>query len=182
MAIASGGTLIVSRALRAGSQAGFESWAARLEQAARPVPGYLSVLWLGQGPGLHHLVFQFRSEADAQAWHDGADYRRLADEADVFSVGLDQVHAGDGARFELPSDASASKWKQFVMTWLTVFPLLLLITGAMRCLLDGWPPAVQLVPSSLILTAVLQWVVMPRVHWWGRYWLLRGANGSLRTE
>jgi antibiotic biosynthesis monooxygenase (ABM) superfamily enzyme len=176
------GTLITSRAVKAGDEDRFERWADRLLQAAAKAPGYLSGVRLGQTQGLQHLVLQFRAGPDAQAWRDSTDFKRLASEADGFSVGLDQMASGDPVRFELPSDASAAKWKRFVTTWIAVFPVLLTISSLMRWLLGDWPPTLQLVPSSLMLTATLQWIILPRIQRWSRSWLLKDANGNLRTD
>ena len=176
------GTVISSRAIQAGAEARFEPWADCLYSAAQDASGYLAGVRLGQTQGLQHLVFRFRTEADAQAWRTGATFQRLASEADAFSVGLDQVEPGDPARFEVPSDASAAKWKRFVTTWIAVLPVLLAISSLVRWLLDEWPPALQLIPSSLMLTATLQWIILPRLQRWSRFWLRRGANGNLRTD
>lgn len=155
-------TVIVSRAIRAGQEQCFEQWADRFAASARDADGYLSTLRLGQTEGLQHLVFRFRDASQAKAWRASDGFARLGAEADAFSVGLDQLHQGDPARFELPSDASAAKWKRFVTTWAAVFPVLLVISSAMRWLLKGQPPIVQLIPSSLLLTAGLQWLILPR--------------------
>ena len=179
---ASSGTVISSRAIQAGAEASFDAWADRLDKAAQEAPGYLAGVRLGQTQGLQHQVFRFRTEADAQTWRTGESFQRLVSEADAFSVGLDQVKPGDPVRFEVPSDASAAKWKRFVTTWIAVFPVLLAISSLVRWLLEGWPTALQLVPSSLMLTATLQWIILPRLQRWSRFWLLRGANGNLRTD
>jgi antibiotic biosynthesis monooxygenase (ABM) superfamily enzyme len=176
------GTVVSSRAIQVGANGRFERWADRLHDAAQGASGYLSGLRLGQTEGLQHLVFRFRTEADAHAWRSGATFGRLASEADAFSVGLDQVTSGDRAQIELPSDASAAKWKRFVTTWIAVFPVLLAISSLVRWLFDEWPPALQLIPSSLMLTATLQWLILPRLQRWSRFWLLQGANGNLRTD
>ena len=80
--------------------------------------------------------------------------------ADGFSTALCQTGTGNGVAFELPSNASASKWKRFVTTWLTVFPVLLIINLAVRTALKDAPLQLQLqlLPSSLMLTATLQWL------------------------
>ena len=176
------GTVVASRAIHANAEARFDPWADRLDDAARDASGYLSGLRLKQTEGLQHLVFRFRTKADAQAWRDGPAFARLASEADGFSVGLDQVGSGDLVPFELPSDSAAAKWKRFVTTWVAVFPMLLAISSVTRWLLDDWPPALQLIPSSLLLTATLQWVILPRIQRWSRFWLLQDANGNLRTD
>jgi antibiotic biosynthesis monooxygenase (ABM) superfamily enzyme len=176
------GTTISSRAIKAGAEERFEHWANCLQDAAREAPGYLAAIRLGQTQGLQHVVFSFRTVADAEAWRLGAAFRRLSSEADAFSVGLDQIRSGDPVRFEITSDASAAKWKRFVTTWIAVFPLLLAISSLARWMLGEWPPALQLIPSSLMLTATLQWIILPQVQRRSRFWLLQGANGNLRTN
>lgn len=176
------GTVICSRAIRAGAEESFERWADRLQHAAQAAPGYQSATQLRQTQGLQHLVLRFGSEAEAKAWRDSEVFTRLGREADAFSAGRDQLHASDPATFEIPSDNAAVGWKRFVTTWIAVFPVLLAISSAMRWLLGAWPPALQLIPSSLILTAVLQWIILPRLQRWSRFWLLQDANGDLRTN
>lgn len=176
------GTVISSRAIRAGAEDAFERWADRLQDAAHRAPGYLGAIQLRQTLGLQHLVFRFETESDAKAWHDSAAFGQLSREADAVSAGRDQICAGDTARFEIPSDNAAVGWKRFVTTWLAVFPVLLGISSIMRWLLADWPPALQLVPSSLILTAMLQWIILPRLQRWSRVWLLQDVDGHLRTN
>jgi antibiotic biosynthesis monooxygenase (ABM) superfamily enzyme len=174
-------TVAVSRAIKAGREADFDRWADRLDALAHDAPGYMAGLRLGQTQGLQHLVFRFRTRPDAEAWQAGAVYRAHSAKADDFSVGLDQLECGDPVRIELPSDASASKWKRFVTTWIAVFPILLAISTAVRALLKDVPPPLQLIPSSLLLTAALQWIVLPRLQRWSRFWVLKNVKGDLRT-
>lgn len=101
--------------------------------------------------------------------------------ADRFSTALRQIDIGDGVAFDLPSDASASKWKRFVTTWLTVFPVLLVVSLTVRSVLKEAPLPLQLVPSSLLLTATLQWVILPRLQRYTRFWLLQDGTGRLQT-
>lgn len=176
------GTVIASRAIQAGAEARFERWADELQAAARDAAGYLGAIQLRQTQGLQHLVFRFDRDADARAWREGDRFRALAAAADEFSAGLDQMQAGDPVRFEAPNDNAAVGWKRFVTTWVAVFPVLLAISSVMRWLLAGLPPALQLLPSSLILTAVLQWVILPRLQRWSRFWLLQDGDGKLRTN
>lgn len=176
------GTVISSRAIRAGAEDAFEQWADRLQHAAHGAPGYRGAIQLRQTKGLQHLIFRFDTEGEAEAWRNGEAFRLLSRQADVVSVGRDQMCAGDTARFEIPSDNAAVGWKRFITTWIAVFPVLFAISSVMRWLLGDWPPALQLIPSSLILTATLQWIILPRLQRWSRFWLLQDANGKLRTN
>ncbi|WP_394653897.1 hypothetical protein [uncultured Sphingomonas sp.] len=176
------GTIISSRAIQAGAEARFERWVDQLQDAARDSAGYLGAIQLRQTQGLQHIVFRFERETDARAWRESDRFRALAAAANDFSTGLDQMQAGDPVRFEAPNDNAAVGWKRFIATWIAVFPVLLAISSVMRWLLAGLPPALQLLPSSLVLTAVLQWIVLPRLQRWSRVWLLQDGDGKLRTN
>lgn len=66
-------------------------------------------------------------------------------------------------------------------TWLTVFPVLLVISLVVRATLDDTPLPLQLLPSSLLLTATLQWIILPRLQRYTRFWLLQDSSGRLQT-
>ena len=173
-------TIITSRAIRAGHEQDFERWVEELNRHARAAPGYRAAIRLGQTAGFQHLLFRFDDRAAADTWHDDPRMRAHVAVADRFSTALRQLETGDGVTFELPSDASASKWKRFVTTWLTVFPVLLLISMMVRTVLKDAPLPLQLLPSSLLLTATLQWIILPRLQRYTRFWLLQDSSGRLQ--
>ncbi|MDQ1157367.1 antibiotic biosynthesis monooxygenase (ABM) superfamily enzyme [Sphingomonas sp. SORGH_AS 950] len=174
-------TIVTSRAIRAGHEEDFERWAAELDRLARAEPGFRASIRLGQTAGFQHLLFRFDDRGTAEAWRNSPAFVAHAAMADDYSTALDQIGTGDAVRFELPSDASASKWKRFVTTWLTVFPVLLIVSLNVRMVVKEAPLPLQLLPSSLLLTATLQWVILPRLQRHTRFWLLQDGSGHLRT-
>lgn len=174
-------TVVTSRAIRAGHEDAFDSWAQELNRLAQAAPGYRAAIRLGQTAGFQHLLFRFADRASAEAWHESDVVQGHRAVADAFSTALRQVQSGDCIAFDLPSDASASKWKRFVTTWLAVFPVLLVFSSATRMLLQQAPLPLQLLPSSLLLTATLQWIILPRLQRYTRFWLLQDSSGRLQT-
>jgi antibiotic biosynthesis monooxygenase (ABM) superfamily enzyme len=174
-------TIVTSRDIRAGHEQDFERWVEELNRHARAAPGYRAAIRLGQTAGFQHLLFRFDDRAAADSWHDNPKMRAHVAIADRFSTALRQLEVGDGVTFDLPSDASASKWKRFVTTWLTVFPVLLVISMLVRTALKDAPLPLQLLPSSLLLTATLQWLILPRLQRYTRFWVLQDGSGRLQT-
>ena len=174
-------TVVTSRAIRAGHEQDFEHWAAALGDLAEAAPGYRAAIRLGQTAGFQHLLFRFEDCVSAEAWHNSDAVRDHVAIADRWSTALHQIQSGDRIAFDLPSDASASKWKRFVTTWLTVFPVLLLVSLGVRTLLEDAPLPLQLLPSSLLLTATLQWIILPRLQRYTRFWLLQDSSGRLQN-
>lgn len=175
-------TIVTSRAIRAGYEEDFERWVEKLNRLARAAPGYRAAIRLGQTAGFQHLLFRFEDRDAVEAWHKDAELSEHLAIADCFSTALRQTDSGNDVTFELPSDASASKWKRFVTTWLTVFPVLLIISLVVRTALKGAPLPLQLLPSSLLLTATLQWIILPRLQRYTRFWLLQDSSGRLQPE
>lgn len=174
-------TIVTSRAIRAGHEEDFEQWVAELNRLARTAPGYRAAIRLGQTAGLHHLIFRFDDQQTAEVWQTDTALRAHVAVADGYSTALRQSENGSAVAFELPSDASASKWKRFVTTWTAVFPVLLMVSWVFRTVLQDAPLPLQLLPSSLILTATLQWVILPRLQRHTRFWLLQDSSGRLQT-
>lgn len=175
-------TVITSRAIRAGHEQDFERWVQRLNVLASAAPGYRAAIRLGQTAGFQHLLFRFDDVAAAEAWQHSDAVMAHAAVADGFSTALRQIDSGNRVVFDVPSDASASKWKRFVTTWLAVFPVLLLVSSVVRMVLTDVALPFQLVPSSLILTATLQWIILPRLQRYTRFWLLQDGSGRLQTS
>ena len=125
-------TIVTSRAIRAGHKEEFDQWVDELDRLALAAPGYRAAIRLGQTAGFQHLLFRFDNQSAADKWQADAALKAHVAAADTFSTALTQTNAGNRDTFELPSDASASKWKRFATTWLTVFPILLIISFVVR--------------------------------------------------
>ncbi|WP_375273260.1 hypothetical protein [Sphingomonas sp.] len=136
---------------------------------------------LGQTNALRDLLLPFASREDLERFRAGETYQLLERRARDLTIGVDQVTDGREVDIELPSDASAARWKRFLVIWLSVLPVLLVVSTGVRALLPTLPAPVQIIVSSLCLTALLQWVILPRVQRAARAWMLEDAAGRLRT-
>lgn len=175
-------TLVISRAVLPGKAEAFTRWIEELSAAASAAEGFSGLVRLGQTDALQHLLLRFADRAALDRFRASAAYRALAARGDELTVGTDQVASGRDVDIELPSDASASPWKRFIVTWLSVLPVLLIVSTIVRALLPTLPSPVQIIVSSLLLTSLLQWVILPRVQRAARAWMLKDARGALRVE
>ena len=175
-------TLVTSRLVRAGHEEEFAGWADRLDEAVGQMPGARGTLRLDQPAGLHHFIHRFDSEIALEQWRASPDHRSLTAEADAYSVGCAQVTTGEHRQASLPSEATAPKWKTWLATWVTVFPLLLLLNMTVRSVGAGLPQPVQLGLTSLIMTAALTWYILPRIRKLLRPWLFGDEQGGLRRD
>jgi len=79
-------------------------------------------------------------------------------------------------RLVFDGQPTPAKWKTFLLTWIAVYPTLLLIMYALDALVPNlWRP-IQLAISSLLLVSSLTWLIMPRLTSLLRPWLFRGVK------
>jgi hypothetical protein len=173
-------TVVVSRVVHAKHAGAFRDWSQRVDAAARDQPGYRSSVRLEQPGGLFHLVLQFADRAQLDAWQASALHARLLAEGERFSIRRQQIDEGAQSWFQIPGESSAARPKQFVLTWLTVLPILLGLNGLIALLPFELPLPVRLGVSSLVMTALLTWVILPRVYRRVRPWLLSNGEGEIR--
>jgi antibiotic biosynthesis monooxygenase (ABM) superfamily enzyme len=169
---------ITTYIVKAGEVDAFKRWADRLDGSAAQALGFLDTMRLEQSGGVLHLVQRFATAEQRDAWRATAAFRTLAAEADRYSHGREQLGAGRDLRFSLPGEADATKWKKFLMTLAAVFPVLLVLNllGG----LTGLPQLARLAITSPMLTALLTWVILPKVTRWLKTWVLTDADGRPR--
>lgn len=169
-------TVVVSRVVHPGKEAEFARWADEIDRAAAASVGHVSSVRLHDGEGLNHLVYHFDSAAALRAWETSPRRHELIRRGDRIS---DEQRTTTGDRstwFTVPGRTDSARWKTFLLTWISVYPTLLIIATVVNAVAPGIPPAVQLAVSSATLTALLTFVILPRVTRRARSWLLGGAR------
>lgn len=172
-------TLILSRVVRPARRDPFRAWFADLEAAAAAAPGHDASVRLDEADGFEHLLLRFADADDLARWQASPGYAALMDAGDAHSVGRSQAATGRRISLALPSEASARKWKTWLVTLAAVLPVLLVINTLVRSLVPNWPPLAQVALSSPILTGVLTGVIMPRVNRWSRAWQVQDTDGRV---
>lgn len=175
-------TVVSTRAVRADRLAEFRDWAARVDAAMAGCPGHIATARLEVPGGIFHLVYHFDTPTHLAVWEGSAAYRALMEEGQALSIGRRQRQEGRRSWFKVPGEGSAAKWRQALMTWLLVLPMLLLLNGALALLPVRLPLPVRLGVSSIIMTVVLTWLILPRVGRWLRPYLLTDGHGRIRES
>jgi len=172
--------LVATRVVPAGDTAAFDAWADATERSAAAAPGSLGSLRLVQAGGLVHLIYRFDDRAALSAWMDSAAHRAVLQAGDRFPTERRTIVTGWASQVIVPAESAASKPRTALLTWITVFPVLLLVSTVVRAVGGGWPQPVQLLVSSIVMVAALSWVVMPWVQRRARPWTLADAEGRAR--
>ncbi len=177
-----GATVVITHRVRTGGHAGYERWLGEVKPVCTAYPGCLDWQIVRPVAGLtttYTVIIRFDTQAHLEAWMHSADRRRLIEEVqpllakdDDFFIrsGLDFWFTPEGARAKVPV-----RWKQFLVTWSAIYPLVLvmplLVAPVLRFMgLPEWRALTTLVATGTIVF-LMTYVVMPRYTKLLRRWL-----------
>jgi len=163
-------TALVTRRVRRGRAMEFERLMAGMQAAAAQFPGHMGGFLIPPEPaeqGCYRMLFAFATEAQLQNWMQSRErqqwHRRIADVTHAGAAtrvlsGLETWFALPTARTRLPPP----RWKMAIVTWMGIFPLVLLTSNTIAPLLGSLihPLLVSMLSTGLI-TVAMTWLVMP---------------------
>jgi antibiotic biosynthesis monooxygenase (ABM) superfamily enzyme len=170
-------TVVVRRRAKPGRETDLEAWLRDVIAATKSFPGYQgSTVLRPRGPTQpeHVLVFRFASSEHLRGWQTSdvrADY--LA-RAEAFTDEVEVVaQQGLEPFFDLPAHRAAPppRWKMAVLTWVGLYPIVVLVGEGTRPLLEGLPFPVSAVPQTIASVALMAWLVMPAITRVASGWL-----------
>jgi uncharacterized protein len=163
-------TVLVTRRVRRGRAPEFERLMAGMQAAAASFPGHKGGFLIPPElaeQGCYRVLFAFDTDAHLQDWTQSRErqrwLRRIADVTHGDSAmrvlsGLETWFALPAARTRLPP----ARWKMAIVTWMGIFPLVLLTSHTIVPVLGSWiHPLLVSMLSTVLITVAMTWVVMP---------------------
>lgn len=186
-----------------GREVEFHSWATAVLGVIAQAPGYLGggILASGETGAAWHIIHRFDSGESAQAWEDSAAWTQWATAADPIAreIGRRRI-SGLKNWFEGPAEAPAGvpppqptppppppKWKLWFVNMSAVFPPVLIFNLTVIPYLGSVNPLLRTLALCLTVTAIVTWVLMPRLQRFLKKWLypplqaLRGRHKRQRA-
>jgi uncharacterized protein len=132
--LTAGATVVITHRVRDGQHSAYERWLNEIGPKCRASTGHLDWQIIRPVAGLtatYTVVIRFDTQEHLENWMGSQERKRLIDEVrpllakdDDFFVrsGLDFWFTPEGAKTKLPT-----RWKQFLVTWSAIYPLVLAI-------------------------------------------------------
>lgn len=177
--------VLVSRRARPGHEAALESTWARLSEVAAGFPGYLGGQLIRPGDSgaagderLFQMLFAFDTPEHLRVWQE-SPARALglqALEPHVEGHAVVRELSGLDHWFTPPAAAAAPaapppRWKVAVVTWLGIYPTVLLLFVTVAPWLADWPLALRTAVLTVLVVLLMTWIVAPTLTRWLRPWL-----------
>ena len=153
-------TATVAWRVKPGHEAAFEEFLAGIGGAIRAFPGYLGsvVFRLASGAtGAYRIVCRFDSSAHLRGWLDSDEHAAWMERAephvaDPMRTGTEFL-TGLESWFTLPTQPGAPPpppCKMAVLTWVTIFPVIILVIVVSSPLIGSQPLVLRLAVTTLV--------------------------------
>jgi len=174
-------TVVIRRPIAKGSSRSVEDRISDLLVFTEEFPDHLSGVVLRSGnvrkPELV-LVLRFVDKAAWTQWrhHPVTEEKIAAIENETGVKG--ELHFAEGLAgwFDLPGVTgfkAPSKIKMAIATWLTIFPLLVLVISALKPFTTAVDPVIKLGITAAITVPIMTWIAMPLTTRVLRFWLYK---------
>lgn len=127
-------------------------------------------------PLLYHVVFAFDTEVHLAAWQNSPERAHWLDQVLPHTIGAQQLHRVSGLDYWFAAPHSTTRaapprWKVATVTWLGIFPTVLLLFMTVAPLLADWHLVPRVMVITLLVVLIMTWVVAPRLTRWLHPWL-----------
>lgn len=174
-------TVVISHHVKDDSKNNYEAWLNEIIPVSKSYPGHLGVGIVHPVPGAtvtYTVIIRFDTRKNLLTWMESDDRKKLIEKVKPYLVEDDKFFVRSGLDFWFtPEEAKAklpTKWKQFLVTWSAIFPLVFTISALVDWLLTSTSITLNHPLKVLLLTCLvvlmMVYVVMPRytklVHKW----------------
>lgn len=172
-------TAVASRWVKQGREQEFEEWLSGILAAAKEAPGYLGSEVLrpsdSEDDNEYRVVFRFDHASNLHAWENSEERQNWLRKVEPLQH-EEKVHVLTGLEtwFTLPSkvgEPSPPRYKMVVVTWLGVFPIVMIIFSVFGHWLSLLPTLVRTLVFTAVMVTLMTYVVMPRMTRLFSFWL-----------
>ena len=162
-------TVLVTRRIKPGQGAAFESLMGNMMAAAKEFKGHLGsqlVKPSDDEPGLYHVVFAFDSDEHLQDWQISPARALGLAAIEPLTEGPTQMRQVIGMAHWFMTGKQQTpppRWKVAITTWLGIFPTVLLLFTLLGDTLAPWPLVPRVMVITMLVVLIMTWVVAPQL-------------------
>lgn len=182
--IDNGATVVITHRVNEEKQAKYEEWLNEIGPKCKATKGLLDLHVIRPVQKLsdtYSIIIRYDNEQNLKNWIESEDRKSLISKVQSLLIGSDSYKIKSGLDFWfMPDGAKAKipvKWKQFLLTWSAIYPLVIVVPWALLPLLRLLNLPEQYYLDTLILTAIvvflMVYVVMPRYTKLMQNWLFK---------
>jgi antibiotic biosynthesis monooxygenase (ABM) superfamily enzyme len=163
-------TTVVRHFIKADKKAVFEDWLKNIGAKAHQFEGFEGLQLINPPKGHHDylVLFKFANFHALERWMDSKERQQAIKKLQAISEKEMVIEAVSGIDFwfEAPEKKSPNappKWKMSILTWLAVFPGVVLLSKMYHFLFPQLSGVLTTLLVTLTLVPLLTWVLMPNI-------------------
>lgn len=158
----------------------FEDWVKGVIQVVKGFEGYLGADIIRPGDHSHPeyvIVLRFDEYPHLRVWMESIERKEWVKRSEEMTIGETFIQETHGFEpwFTLPDHSAAStppaRYKMASLTILAIYPPLLAVSTVLSSLLQGWPRALIILLTVLLLVPAMTYFIMPWTTRLFRSWL-----------
>jgi len=166
-------TVVITHRIRRGCEVDYERWLAEIVPASKASRGHLNVTIIRPVAGAtetYTAILRFDTHDNLLAWMHSAERGALVDKARPLLAEDDRFVVQSGLDFWFTPEGSGAKvpkrWKQSLITWSAIYPLVLATPLALKPLLTlagvGHVQWLDALIGTGVIVVLMVYLVMPR--------------------
>lgn len=177
-------TVVITHHVKDNSKKNYEAWLQEIIPICKSFPGHLGVGIVQPVPDAtvtYTVIIRFDTRKNLITWMESDNRKQLIEKVKPYLVKGDQFFVRSGLDFWFtPEEAKAklpTKWKQFLITWSAIFPLVIMASWLVDLLTTSiLTPENHLVKgliNTFLVVFMMVYVVMPRYTKLAHKWLFK---------
>lgn len=179
-------TAVIRRTVKPGKEAEFELWLKGIGGDALQFPGHMGTNIIRPTSASrpeYVIIFRFDSYQHLEDWETSEIRHRWVQRVQDLIIGETHIHRLSGLEYwftvqDLPEYDAPPRIKMAVVTWLALFPVVLVVQPLMLWLLDFLPSWTQVMIIAAVMVGLMTYAVMPVMTKIFKPWLFRKPRHS----
>lgn len=174
-------TVVITHRVKDDHQIDYEQWLGEIIPLCKTYPGHLGVQVIRpntQTTVIYTIIIRYDTQENLLTWMHSPDRQRLIEKVRPFLADDDKFRVLEGWDFWFTPETVKTKlptrWKQFLVTWSAIYPLVLLMSFLIKAAMSELNLSENFYLRMLFVTcavvSLMVYVVMPRytrlVHRW----------------
>lgn len=174
-------TIAISHFVKQGREEAFEAALKRIVQQATTFEGYEGVQIIRHDENVESqylLLVSFDQEANYKRW-EASDVREAwSEELSEYVIKESQIRYQEGLEFWFslknnPPVQPPVKWKMALLTWLVIYPLILILSTLAGSYLSLIPSFLRMLMVSMLLVTSMTYFLMPSITKIFAFWIFK---------
>jgi antibiotic biosynthesis monooxygenase (ABM) superfamily enzyme len=174
-------TIAISHFVQQGKEQAFEEALKKVIQQAANFQGYEGIQVIQPSNKVENeylLLVRFNNENNYQHWEASNIRKDWAEELKTYIHKTSQIRYQEGIEFWFSSPQISSpqppiKWKMAILTWLAIYPLILLLSTIVGIYFSFLHPHIKMLVISMLLVCSMTYFIMPKITQLFAFWIFK---------